>query len=1219
MGKAMTRRDSSANPRASAVLDLTENALTVLENRYLNRDDAGNIIETPEELFRRVARSVAEIEKRWSAREEECRAVEDQYYDIMARGQFMPNSPTLMNAGRRLGMLSACFVLPLEDSIPGIMETARQIALVQRAGGGTGVDLSALRPRGSIVRSSGGTTEGPLSFLRMLSGVTDAIQQGAFRRGANMGMMRIDHPDIIGFIRTKEDLTKITNYNLSVSMTDDFMQRLRTERDAPHVVLNPLDGREGYLRRDTDSADYAPVKDGPLKDGSAEYWSVGQLWDLITLKAWESGEPGLIFIDEVNRKNQTPHVFKIVATNPCGEQPLGPYEACNLGSINLAKFLRSGGNGVSSSAADRVDWEGLAEKVRLAVRFLDDVVEVNSYPTPEIHAACHANRKIGLGVMGWADVLFRLGIPYDSEAALELSRRMGEFLQRTAWDSDTELAEKRGVFPNWKGSVWDVVHHRKMRNAHCITIAPTGTISIIAGCSGGIEPIFSLAFTRQVLDGKKLMEVNPIFRESLQRYFEGDEAKIEQVIEHAAQHGTLQGLDLPDPLKQVFRTARDIAPEWHVRMQAAWQEYTDAAVSKCVAEGTLVWSEHGLVPIEELAPAGGRLEPDSFVARPTRLFSDQGSVEAREIYFGGRQRTVRLVTRTGFWLEGTPNHRIRVLGPAADGRRGNGLGDRGVGDRGVGGEIVWRPLGELRRGDEVVLQVNQDYWGSTIDLPAFTRVYQDECPGLTLPRRLSTDVAWLLGALLHEDRTVFHHNGLDIVEPDDAMRGRIRGVMSDIFHLEPLEIPRPEAPCLRYTSMGLKAFLVDCIGLCPIWNLREVPSCIRRAPAPQVIAFLEGLLGGRLDKGQQLHTVSEKLAHQVQLLLLNAGHVAALQHDETGYALRLRPEFLASLKARTRRLLAAAGGEVEESATVATTAAQILLDPIAHLEEAMASVWDFHVPETHSFTAGGFINHNTINLPANAEPADVEAAYLLAHELKCKGITVYRDGSRPTQPMALKGARGEVFGGGALKPARGGGLKGKEKKAERSASAGPEVASDGTIRPMKLPEIMPCVRVRQFTPFGNMHVKISVEPQTGLEREVFAQLGKGGDVANSDLEAVCRILSLFLRCNGSIKAAVNQLEGIGSSLSVPSKEGRIMSLADGLAAAVKKYLYFKERYGLHALLLGEVDLSERVETNGNHHGNDLQYAFKVKCPACNGVLAFEEGCVKCHTCGFSQC
>jgi ribonucleoside-diphosphate reductase alpha chain len=564
---------------AGASGELTENALRVLTNRYLRKDGTGKVVETPIELFRRVANHVASVE-------EDADSWAEKFFDMMWSRRFMPNSPTLMNAGRPLGMLSACFVLPLEDSIADIMETARQIALVQRAGGGTGIDLSRLRPAGSIVASSGGTTEGPLSFLRMLSSVTDAIQQGAFRRGANMGTMRIDHPDIIPFVTLKEDLTEVTNYNLSCTVDDEFMGRVREDRDGLHVVLNPHDGRRALLRKADDRADYEAHEKllaGEPVDHSA-HWTVGDVFGLIVGKAWASGEPGLIFLDRINEVNPTPNVGEMTSTNPCGEQPLLPYEACNLGSLNLATFHVAGGDDLDAS----FDWDGLEQTVRTATRFLDNVVEVNNYPTKEIDAMCRANRKIGLGVMGWADLLFKLGVRYDSDEALEVAGRVGGFIRDIAWDEDTKLAEEKGVFENWEGSRWDKVEGRKMRNAHCVTIAPTGTISIIGGCSGGIEPIFSLAFKRQVMKdsaGKAqvMYEVNPVFLEALQADGHTQE-EIDAVVEHAVKFGSIDGspVSLSDSVLDVYRSARDVGPDWHVKMQAAWQAHTDAAVSKTI-------------------------------------------------------------------------------------------------------------------------------------------------------------------------------------------------------------------------------------------------------------------------------------------------------------------------------------------------------------------------------------------------------------------------------------------------------------------------------------------------------------------------------------------------------------------------------------------------------------------------------------------------------------
>jgi len=791
--------------------DLSSNAITVLENRYLARNDEGLVIETPTELLRRVARAVAAPEETWGTSADERGRIEEEFYQLMATKTFLPNSPTLMNAGRRLGMLSACFVLPLGDSIPEIMDTARQIALVQRAGGGTGIDLSELRPRGSILRSSGGTTDGPLSFLKMLSGVTEAIQQGAFRRGANMGIMRVDHPDILAFIDLKSDLTQLANYNLSVAMTNGFMDFLKSTPDVPHIVLNPHTGQSGVLSKQLGVAEY----DSQAESIPGTHYTVREVWGRIIQRAWQSGDPGLVFIDEVNLHNQTPQLGPIRATNPCGEQPLLAYEACNLGSVNLAAFCRPNPDG---SALDRIDWERLERTVELAVRFLDNVVEANKYPTPEIHRVTHATRKIGLGVMGLADLLFKLAVPYDSEEALQLADRVGSFIRDAGWAASERLAEARGTFPAWDGSIWETQFDGKpMRNAHVTTIAPTGTISILAGCSSGIEPLFSLAFTRQVLGGRKLVEVNPLFAEALRDHI-SPQSEVRRIVEHAATHGSIQDLTaLPEQFRTVFRTARDVSPEWHVRMQAAWQMHTDAAVSK------------------------------------------------------------------------------------------------------------------------------------------------------------------------------------------------------------------------------------------------------------------------------------------------------------------------------------------------------------------------------------------TVNLPADASVHRVEEAYLLAYELKCKGITVYRDGARELQPMAL---------------------------ARDGQSRNEQLEDAAAVHPMRLPEVIPSVRLRQPTPFGNMHLHISVEPETGHEREVFAQLGKGGDLANSDLEAICRLVSLLLRSNGTLTTVIDQLEGIGSSLSVPSKDGRIKSLGDGLAQALQKYLAAKEREGLGSLLSGRVTTLDASEVSrGPADLGSQERLFKIKCPDCDssGTLAFEEGCLKCHACGFSMC
>jgi ribonucleoside-diphosphate reductase alpha chain len=521
-------------------MELSKTAEVVLEKRYLIKDEEGRVIETPEEMCWRVARAIARAEENYGNDVEEWAK---KFFDMIYGQIFMPNSPTLMNAGTSLNQLSACFVIPIEDSIEGIFKALTDMAKVQKSGGGTGFSFSRLRPAGDIVKSTMGVASGPVSFMKIFDAATEQIKQGGRRRGANMGILSVHHPDIEEFITAKREEGVLRNFNISVAVTDRFMEALKKNED--YDLINPRTGEV--------------VKKIPAK----------RVFELIVDGAWRNGEPGAVFIDIVNKFNPTPHVGEIEATNPCGEQPLLPYESCNLGSINLAKFVKNGD----------VDWDYLREVVWICVRFLDDVVDVNGYPIPEIKQMTLANRKIGLGVMGWADMLFLLKIPYDSEDALKLAEKVMGFIQEESHKASQALAEERGVFPNWKGSVWER-RGIKMRNATTTTIAPTGTISIIAGCSSGIEPVFALAYRRMnILDGEEFFEVNPIF----ESYLRETGLYSEELISRIAESGTLEGIDeIPDETKKIFKCALEIAPEWHVRMQATFQQYTDNAVSKTI-------------------------------------------------------------------------------------------------------------------------------------------------------------------------------------------------------------------------------------------------------------------------------------------------------------------------------------------------------------------------------------------------------------------------------------------------------------------------------------------------------------------------------------------------------------------------------------------------------------------------------------------------------------
>jgi ribonucleoside-diphosphate reductase alpha chain len=536
--------------RPSKVGKWTEPALRVLRERYLTRKD-GEVVETPEEMCWRVALSIAAGEARYGRSPAAVREIAEAFYEIMTDNSFLPNSPTLMNAGKGNGLqYSACYVLPVGDSMEEIFDSVKAAAIIHKSGGGTGFAFSRLRPKDDLVKSTGGRASGPVSFLRVFNGATEAVKQGGTRRGANMGILKVDHPDVLEFIECKLD-GGITNFNISVAVTDAFMDAL--EKGEEYDLVNPHTGKT-----------------------TERLWA-REVFDRIVRAAWRSGDPGMVFIDRINRSpaNPTPEIGMIEATNPCGEQPLLPNEACNLGSLNVSRFGRRAEDG-----AWTIDWDEMERVVRLAVRFLDDVIEMNPYPLPEIDATVKANRRVGLGIMGWADLLFTLGIPYDSDEAVELGTRLMAFVNEKAHDQSAKLAEERGPFPNWSHSIYK--HGRPLRNSTVTTIAPTGTISMIAGCSSGVEPIFALAFEHRVKqsDGERVLTfVNETFeRISRERAFFSD-----ALMAEIARRGTLHGIPgVPEEAARVFRTAHDIGFEWHVRHQAAFQKSTDNGVSKTI-------------------------------------------------------------------------------------------------------------------------------------------------------------------------------------------------------------------------------------------------------------------------------------------------------------------------------------------------------------------------------------------------------------------------------------------------------------------------------------------------------------------------------------------------------------------------------------------------------------------------------------------------------------
>ncbi|MBL0891875.1 MAG: vitamin B12-dependent ribonucleotide reductase [Gemmatimonadaceae bacterium] len=538
------------------LVTLSNNARTVLEKRYLVKDAKGKPVEKPEDMFWRVATTVAEADRRYGASDGAVQALAEEFYFLMTQRRFEPNSPTLMNAGRPLGQLSACFVLPVDDALSngqsGIYDTLRSMALIHQSGGGTGFSFSRLRARGSMVRSTTGVASGPVSFMELYDGSTNAVKQGGTRRGANMGILRVDHPDVLEFIACKEDLTKITNFNISVGVTTKFMDALKA--DGMYDLIDPGTGKVA----------------GQLK--------ARDVWDKMILGAWRTGEPGVFFIDEANRYNPVPHLGSYEATNPCGEQPLLPYDVCNLGSVNVGHYVVNG----------QVDWEAMRRDIALSTHFLDNIIDVNKYPLPEIDALSKRIRRIGLGVMGFADMLVRLGIPYDSPEGVEMGRKVMEFLDVEGKKESERLAKERGAFPEWAQSIWGpdetcardangqrIRPMQLLRNCNVTTVAPTGTISIIAGCSSGLEPLFAVAFMRNQA-GVMMPDVN----EDFVAIAKSEGWYSDALMERIAKTGSVKHDEIPARWQRVFTTANEISPEYHIRMQAAFQQHCDSAISK---------------------------------------------------------------------------------------------------------------------------------------------------------------------------------------------------------------------------------------------------------------------------------------------------------------------------------------------------------------------------------------------------------------------------------------------------------------------------------------------------------------------------------------------------------------------------------------------------------------------------------------------------------------
>jgi len=1194
-----------AAPKDLPEPQLTDNAATVLANRYLAKDKlTGEVAEEPRDLFWRVAAAVAAPEydldrrvgERWARR----------YYELMSQGTFVPNSPTLMNAGRDMGMLSACFVLPVEDSIDGIFTTLKHVALIQKAGGGTGFSFARLRPEGDLVASSGGRTSGPLSFIDTFSAGTESIQQGAFRRGANMGVMRCDHPDVVEFIRAKDDLSRWTNYNVSVAVTEEWMQKVMDAPSDPVLINNPRSGQKAWLKktegRRISEADYESYAAGAPAD-DAQYWTYGEVMDRIIHFAWKNGEPGMLFIDRANADNQVPNLGDYEATNPC-------------------------------VPADT--WVQTVDGPRMVGELVGRGTEV------VVHGAAWQTGEQGFFSTGRKPVL-ELKTEFGPALKLTANHPVRKVTARTRWRLETEWVDAGDLQP---GDEVQLHNHRSMAEWQGVGSAEEGYLLGLLTGDGTLKKecaVLSVWAARPTADGTIPTAARGVITEAERcaatlnhrsdfRGFSAVSDRGEWRLQSAPLRDLAARFDMRPGAKMPGEEVERTSSHFHAAYlrglfdaDGSVQGNTRKGLSVRLAQSDRVLLERCQRMLLRLGvqsklyarrAEGEALLPDGNggqASYPTKaqfelvIANDNLHVFAERVGFADTSKQSRLEVSLAS-LNRAPNRErfvatVQSIEPA---------GEMEVFDVQVPGVNAFDANGLMVHncGEQWLLPYGSCNLGS-INLGKFYRPHAPEAADWQ--DRIDWDEFETAVAdctrFLDDVVTINNYPIEEIRERANEERRIGLGVMGFadlLFQLgvrygseKSFEIARVFSERLTEGSYKASEALVEEDGRAPFlaWQGSK-PQVDGRKPrrnshvstvAPTgTISIIAGCSGG-------IEPIFS-LAFQRQVMK-NADGVPVIMRE-------VQPDFREALEKRGY-----SEHEIDAVIDVALTDGTVAgSDLPTELKTTFVTARDV-VPQDHILMQAAWQSKidnavsKTINLPHEASEDDVRTAYLLAWREGCKGVTVYRDGCREMQPMALK-----------------------DKEEAPTAPVG-----DVPIAPVRLPEIMPSIRVRQMTPFGNMHVKISVDAQKDREMEVFAQLGKGGDVANSDLEAICRMLSLFLRCGGATSMALKQLEGIGSSLSVPSKEGRIMSLADGLAKALQKYLQAKAHHGLRAILLGEVDpedLSEAPAGNamtaapsaGARAGSGMGNAFKIKCPACDGgTLTFEEGCCKCHSCGYSQC
>lgn len=1207
--QAQAALDALDPPAELGEPQLTENATKVLQQRYLKKDLAtGKVSESPRQLFWRVAAHIARPELTFpGGTPQKALARAAEFYDLMARKLFMPNSPTLMNAGREMGMLSACFVLPVEDSIEGIFDSIKATALIQKAGGGTGFSFSRLRPQGDVVTSSGGTTEGPLSFIQVFSKATDAIQQGAFRRGANMGILRVDHPDVVRFIEFKDDLSKLQNYNISVTVTDKFIAELRSNPEQHHQVQNPR--TKAWSKLEKRGADGKPT---------GEFWSVGEVWNLIIAHAWRTGEPGVVFIDRINARNPIKNVGLIEATNPCvtadtwvhtAEGPrlvreliarpfVARVDGCDFAS-GPEGFFRTAQKDVLR--LETVEGHALRltadHRVRRVVRRTRDVLHSewcaagDLLPGDELVLSNHRAARAWPG-------------PHSADEGYLIGLLVG----------DGTLKEDAAVLSVWEKAGAGVAGVRDRAERCAETLTRRSDFRGFFEVKGRGESRMKLAALRDLArelgmrSGRK--SITPAIESSssdfhrgfLQGLFDADGSvqgdQLKGVSVRLAQsdlellRGAQRMLQRLGIASTIYANRREAGVSRLPNGRGGSAEYSTRAQHELVISNDNLREFQGVVGfsdtdkavrLETLLESYGRaLNRERFVARVARIAPD-GCEDVYDVQVPG----VNCFDANGLIAHNCGEQPLHPYDSCNLGSINLGLF---VSGEGAQAKFDWD-------GYKAVIHTTTRFLDNVIEANKYPLPAIDKMSKTT--RRIGLGVMGFADALFKL--------GLAYNSPEGCAFGEeVMRVMNDESHNASEELAKERGPFPAWEGSdwqkeGRKLRNSYTTTVAPTGTISIIADCSGGIEPMFSLAFIRQVMkdtSGKPTVMREVNYVFEE--HARRLGLWSEELLEKLLEQGTLAELDVPQDFK----------------------RVFVTARDI--SPQWHMR--MQAAFQRHCDSSIS---------KTINFPHEATVEEVRAIYELAIDLDVKGVTVYRDGCRDVQPMALKGSTSRKEGESAPAP-----VTDAAAAAPAAAPAREPALSDTAIipsvkldpSPVRLPEIMPSLRIRQMTPFGNMHVKISVDPQQHKEREVFAQLGKGGDVANSDLEAICRLLSLWLRSNGSLELAMKQLEGIGSSLSVPTRDGRIMSLGDGLAKALARYLDAKRKHGLHALLLGTANLDAPAASASSTAAPSTPAAapasngqprhighYKIHCPQCDGELAFMEGCVKCHGCGFSQC